>query len=228
MSTILIVDDEPQIRRFLRISLGSQAYRTLEAESGKQAIERTAMESPGLVILDLGLPDMDGKDVLKALREFYSGPVIVLSVRYEESEKVTAIDAGANDYVVKPFGVKELLARIRSLMKLFEGVALHQPTFNDGHLSIDFSLREVALDGAPVRLSPKEFSLLQLLVTHPGRILTHQFLLGEIWGTDHREDTHYLRILVGKLRAKLADDPESPRYIQTESGVGYRLVGSET
>lgn len=225
MSRILVVDDEPQIRRFLRISLSSQGYDVLEAETGEAGLARAGVENPHLIILDLGLPDSEGHDVLKTLRGFFEGPIIILSVRHNEVEKVRALDAGANDYVVKPFGIKELLARIRSLLKIFEGVESLPAVFDDGNLKIDLVSRRVKIEGGDVRLSRKEFELLKFLMSHPGRIVTQQQLLQEIWGPTHRGDTHYLRIFVAKLRAKLKDDPTEPRYIETEPGVGYRFLG---
>lgn len=225
MSRILIIDDEPQIRRFLRISLSSQGYDVIEADTAKAGLSMVGIESPHLVILDLGLPDMEGHQVLKIMRDFFDGPVIVLSVRYHESEKVSALDAGANDYVVKPFGIKELLARIRSLLKIFEGKESIPAVFDDGNLHVDLINRRVTVEKEEVRLSKKEFELLRLLMSHAGRIVTQQQLLQEIWGPAHKEDTHYLRIIVGKLRSKLKDNPTEPRYIETESGVGYRFSG---
>lgn len=227
MSRILIIDDEPQIRRFLRISLSSQGYEILEAETGEEGLSKTSLESPHLIILDLGLPDIDGKEVLKTLREFYEGAIIVLSVRYQEGEKVATLDAGANDYVVKPFGVKELLARIRSLLRIFEGVENASALYDDGRLHVDLLNRQVVLDGEEVRLSRKEFELLKLLMSHAGRIVTQQQLLREIWGPTHQDDSHYLRIFIAKIRTKLADDPANPRYIETEPGVGYRFRSAE-
>lgn len=227
MSRILVIDDEPQIRRFLRISLSSQGFEVLEAGTGHAGLSLASLENPGLVILDLGLPDIEGHEVLRILREFYKAPVIVLSVRYQESEKVKALDAGANDYVVKPFGIKELIARIRRLLTLFAGIENVPALFDDGHLSVDLLARRVRVAGAEVRLSKKEFELLKLLLTHPDRILTQQQLLQEIWGPSHKEDTHYLRIFVGKLRAKLQDNPTEPRYIETEPGVGYRFLSKQ-
>jgi two-component system KDP operon response regulator KdpE len=225
MSRILIIDDEPQIRRFLRISLVSQGYEVVEAETGEAGLTSAGLENPQLIILDLGLPDREGHEVLKILREFFEGPIIVLSVRYRETEKVRALDAGANDYVVKPFGIQELLARIRSLLKLFEGVENIPAMYSDGNLTIDLINRRVAIQGSEIRLSRKEFELLRMLMSHPGRIVTQQQLLQQIWGPTHKEDTHYLRIFVAKLRSKLKDNPTEPRYIETEPGVGYRFLG---
>ncbi|MCP5163181.1 MAG: response regulator [Hahellaceae bacterium] len=227
MTKVLIIDDEPQIRRFIRISLTSQGYELLEEETGQGGLQTCAMQQPDVVILDLGLPDMDGQQVLSRLREFYHGVVIVLSVRNREAEKVRALDAGANDYVVKPFGVKELLARIRALLKLRANAAPGVAIFDDGNLRIDLAQRRVLLGNQEARLSKKEFDLLRMLMNHPGRIVTQQHLLRELWGPSHIEDTHYLRIFIGKLRTKLGDDPAQPTYIETEPGVGYRFLGQE-
>lgn len=224
MGRILIIDDEPQIRRFLRIGLGSQGYTILEAGTGAEGIEKTALENPQLVILDLGLPDMEGREVLKTIREFYSQPVLVLSARSRESEKVTMLDAGANDYVVKPFGIQELLARIRVLLRMSEAGAEELAAYDDGQLQLDVLQHRVFLDGEAVKLTRKEFALLQLLVENQDRVLTQSRLLSHLWGDSHLEDTHYLRILVKRLRSKLKDDPSSPRFIETEPGVGYRFL----
>lgn len=225
MTRILVIDDEPQIRRFLTISLGTQGYQILEAKNGEEGLHAAAIEEPQLIVLDLGLPDMDGQEVLKALRDFYKGPIIVLSVRNSEREKVTALDNGCNDYVEKPFGVKELLARVRSALRTFAGIETPPTYYDDGELVVDLYSHKVNLNRQDIHLSKKEFELLQLFITHPGRMMTQQYLLREIWGAHHTKDTHYLRIFVGKLRNKLQDDPTSPRYIETESGVGYRFLG---
>jgi two-component system KDP operon response regulator KdpE len=223
---ILLIDDEPQIRRFLGISLRAQGYEVVEAATGAEGLELLATGAPDVLILDLGLPDMDGQEVLSTLRAWSSVPVIVLSVRANESEKVRALDAGANDYVTKPFGVQELSARIRNLLRLKpedDAAAV----FDDGHLRIDLARRQIALDGVPVVMGRKEWMLLALLMRHAGRVVTQPQLLKELWGPTHQEDTHYLRILVGKLRAKLGDDASAARYVQTESGVGLRFVPSD-
>lgn len=221
---ILVIDDEPQIRRFLGISLGAQGYRVLEAATGRQGLDALRANPPDLVILDLGLPDMDGQQVLRELRTESAVPVIVLSVRSNESEKVAALDAGANDYVSKPFGLQELSARLRALLR--PRIAAETPiVFDDGHLRIDLGLRVASLDGAPLALSRKEWSLLAKLASHPGRVISQSQLLRELWGPTHVGDTHYLRILVAKLRTRLGDDATAPRYIQTEPGVGLRFIG---
>ena len=227
MNTILLIDDEPQIRRFLRIGLTAQHYDVLEAETAQQGLEKAVLNAPKLIILDLGLPDMDGQQLLARLREFYSGPIIILSVRNREAEKVQALDAGANDFVVKPFGIQELLARVRGLLRQQGDVQVVPEVFDDGHLRVDIAQRQVSLGGTAVRLSRKEFDLLRVLLSYRGRIVTQRQLLTEVWGKGHLEDTHYLRILMARLRTRLADDPASPRYLETEPGVGYRLVEAE-
>jgi two-component system KDP operon response regulator KdpE len=224
MSKILIIDDEPQIRRFLNIGLNAQGYQVIEAESGQQGLALAALEAPQLVILDLGLPDMDGQEVLLQLRDFYQQPVIVLSVRSRESEKVHALDNGANDYVVKPFGIQELLARMRSLLKLYGKQVTPTAIYQDERVYINLQERKLVIQNEQVKLSRKEFDVLRMLMNHAGHIVTQQQLLKEIWGKSHVEDTHYLRIFIGRLRTKLGDDPSAPRYIETEPGVGYRFL----
>lgn len=225
MSSILVIDDEPQIRRFLRIGLNAQHYDVLEAESGAQGLALAVLHGPRLIVLDLGLPDLDGMEVLKQLRIFYSGPILILSVRNREVEKVAALDSGANDFVVKPFGIQELLARIRVLLRQYGDVQVVPSVFDDGQLLVDVAQRRVLLHGEPVRLSKKEFELLRVLISYRGRIVTQRQLLTELWGKAHVEDTHYLRILMARLRTRLADDPAKPRYLETEPGVGYRFIG---
>lgn len=224
MTKILIIDDEPQIRRFLHIGLSAQGYQVIEAESGQQGLALAALEAPQLVILDLGLPDMDGQEVLLQLRDFYQQPVIVLSVRSRESEKVHALDNGANDYVVKPFGIQELLARMRSLLKLYGKQITPTAIYQDERVYINLQERKLIILNEQVKLSRKEFDVLRMLMNHAGHIVTQQQLLKEIWGKSHVEDTHYLRIFIGRLRTKLGDDPSAPRYIETEPGVGYRFL----
>lgn len=221
---VLVIDDEPQIRRFLEISLRSQGYAVDLAEDGRKGLDALAVRGADVVILDMGLPDRDGLDVLSDIRQWSRVPVIVLTVRSGESEKVAALDAGANDYVTKPFGVQELMARIRALLRSQVAVDEALPIFVDDHLRVDLSRREVSLDGEPVVLSRKEYALLALLVRHAGRVVTQPQLLREVWGPTHQEDTHYLRILVGKLRQKLGDDASAPRWIATEPGVGLRFL----
>jgi two-component system KDP operon response regulator KdpE len=195
----------------------------LEARLGEDGLRMCAEHDPELLILDLGLPDVEGMQVLKRLREWSDLPVIVLSVRAAEAEKVAVLDLGANDYVTKPFGVSELLARIRVLLRNRNPDVQPQFLQSDG-LSVDLLSREVMRDGVPVHLARKEYALLCLLLAHPGRVLTHKHILTEIWGAERSEETHYLRVLVRQLRLKLGDDPSSPRYIHTAQGVGYRLA----
>jgi len=221
---VLVIDDEPQIRAFLRISLGSQGYKVLEAATGVAGLEQAALNGPDLVVLDLGLPDMDGQAVLVQLREWSQVPVLVLSVRASEVQKVQALDAGANDYVTKPFGIQEFLARVRALLRRTASAPGEPATVLLGELAVDLASRRVTLGGSPLSLTRKEYAVLAQLAQYPGRVITQRQLLVEIWGPSHVEDTHYLRIVIGHLRQKLGDDPASPRYIQTEPGVGYRLM----
>lgn len=219
---ILVVDDEKQIRRFLRTGLSVHGYDVIEAESGAEALREASTKSPDLVVLDLQLGDMDGLDVLQRIREWSSLPVLILSVRNREIEKVKALEIGADDYITKPFGIAEFIARVNALLRRIpEAVA--QPVFTVGDLSIDMARRQVRLDGAEIKLSPKEYALLQYLARHAGKVVTHEQMLKEIWGDGHAEDAHYLRIFMRKLRQKVEKDPTQPRYIVTEVGVGYRL-----
>lgn len=226
MNRILVIDDDAQIRRFLSICLGSQGYTIIEAGDGTQGAQACALQQPDLVIMDLGLPDMDGQDLLRDLRAFYEGPLIVLSVRNSEREKVTALDGGANDYVEKPFAANELLARVRSTLRTFRTIDVPAAIYDDGNLQVDLANRRVTLAGEEVHLSKKEFELLRSLIARPGRIITQQQLLREIWGPEHQHDSHYLRVFIGRLRSKLQDEATRPRYIQTEAGVGYRFTGN--
>lgn len=221
--TLLVIDDEAQIRKFLRISLAAQGYKVLEAANGAEGLAQAALARPDLVVLDLGLPDMDGKTVLAELREWSTVPVLVLSVRASEGEKVLALDGGANDYVTKPFSVQEFLARVRVLLRQAGGGEQQEAVVESGPLSVDFAYRRVTLGGAEVALTRKEYAVLAQLARHLGRVVTQQQLLKDIWGPTHVEDTHYLRVVVGHLRQKLGDDPTEPRFIVTEAGVGYRL-----
>lgn len=221
---ILVIDDEVQIRRFLRISLGSQGYEVLEAGTAEQGLELAATQSPELIILDLGLPGRDGKEVLEEIRAWSSVPVIILSVRADENEKVRTLDAGANDYVTKPFGLQEFLARVRNLLRSRPTEDDDGGGYDDGFLCIDLAHRRVAVQGSDIRLTRKEYAVLKMLFSHLDRVVTQTHLLHEIWGPTHSADTHYLRIIIGRLRQKLGDDPTEPRYIHTEPGVGYRLA----
>ncbi|MDR7100061.1 two-component system KDP operon response regulator KdpE [Lysobacter niabensis] len=224
---VLVIDDEPQIRRFLDISLRAQGYLVETAETGEAGLQALVARGADLVILDLGLPDRDGQDVLRDLRQWSQVPVILLTVRADEGEKVTALDSGANDYVTKPFGVQELMARVRALMRWRATPGDAPPVFDDGCLRVDLARREVFLQGEPVQLARKEYALLALLVQHSGRVVTQPQMLRELWGQHHEHDTHYLRVLVGKLRQKLNDDPAAPRWIATEPGVGLRFIGEK-
>ncbi|QIO86657.1 DNA-binding response regulator [Stenotrophomonas rhizophila] len=223
---MLVIDDEAQIRRFLDISLRAQGYVVQQAATGQDGLALLATGGSDLVILDIGLPDMEGHEVLAELRQWSQVPVIMLTVRAGEAEKVRALDNGANDYVTKPFGTQELMARVRALLRsrtVSGDGAL--PHFDDGHLHIDLARREVHLDGVPVALTRKEYALLSLLLRNAGRVVTQPQILAEIWGPTHQHDTHYLRILVGKLRHKLGDSALDSRYLFTEPGVGLRFKG---
>ena len=209
--TILVVEDEAQIRKFLRISLEAHGYMVYEARLGMDGLKLCESAQPQLVILDLGLPDMDGQQFIARLREWSQVPIIVLSVR-------------ANDYVTKPFGISELMARIRVVLRSGEEASSAPTVYDARGLRIDMALREVRIDGTPVHLSKKEYALLRLLIASRGRVLTHQQILREGWGAARQDETHYLRVLVGQLRQKLGDDPASPRFIVTVQGVGYRLA----
>ena len=228
---ILVVDDEAQIRKFLRIALDAHGFDVREAATGDQGVARAATDTPDLIILDLGLPDLDGKEVIRRIREWSSVPILILSVRQAEGEKVAALDAGANDYVVKPFGIAELLARVRALLRAGGGSGgqnEEQAVVTVGDLTIDLARHEVRLGAASVKLTRKEFDLLSVLARNAGRILTHGQLLREVWGKAHENDTQYLRVFISQLRHKLSDDPASPRFILNEPGVGYRMIDSDT
>ena len=223
-ATILVIDDEPQIRKFLRISLVSQGYNVLEAATGADGLSQAALKQPDMLVLDLGLPDMDGQQVLREFREWSNVPVLVLSVRASEVQKVQALDAGANEYVTKPFGIQEFLARVRALLRQAPAGETQAAAVELGPLVVDLAFRRVLLDGVEVALTRKEYAVLAQLARHPGRVITQQQLLKDIWGPTHIENSHYLRIVIGHLRQKLADDPTHPRFIATEAGVGYRLL----
>ena len=220
---ILVVDDEPQIRRFLSASLNSHEYTVIEAHTGNEAIRLCTTAQPDLVILDLGLPDIDGREVLSRIREWSRVPIIVLSVRFDEQDKIDALDRGADDYVTKPFGMGELLARMRTALRHRVGTSEEAPLFSTGGLAVDLTRRVVTVEGEEVRLSRKEYEVLRTLVKHAGKVVTHQQLLREVWGPAHVNETQYLRVYVGQLRQKIERDPTQPRYIITEAGVGYRL-----
>ena len=219
---ILVVDDERPIRRFLSASLGNR-YQVLEAENGNQAIQLAALHHPDVIILDLGLPDMDGADVTRHLREWSQVPIIVVSVRDGERDKVSALDAGADDYLTKPFGMSELLARIRVALRRSNKVEEETVIFQNDDLFVDFIKREVRVNGQNVTLTPTEYNILRTLINHAGRVLTHQQLIREVWGGSYEADSHLLRVNVSNLRRKIESDPLRPRHIITEPGVGYRL-----
>lgn len=222
---ILVIDDEPNIRHFLRISLTSQGFQVIEAASGCEGLEKlnaaSLIPTADIVLLDLGLPDMDGQQVLDAIRLHSDVPVIIVSVRGHEAEKVRALDNGASDYVTKPFGIQELLARVRALLRRRTSPTARR--FQHGGLVVDLSAYLVSLHGEAIHLTPKEFAVLSQLIASPGRVITQTHLLSQVWGPTHKEDTHYLRIVISKLRQKLGDDPQSPTLLQTEPGIGYRL-----
>lgn len=224
---VLVVDDELQIRRFLKISLEANGYHVQEVDTGEEAIIRTAQLHPDLVILDLGLPDMDGLEVLKRLREWTKVPVIVLSVRDSDRDKIAALDAGADDYLIKPFSVDELMARIRVAQRHAQPLSTSQ-IYTHGSLQVDLARRLVTVNNEMIKLTPTEYALLRYLVQHAGRVLTHQQILREVWGTEYINETHYLRVYFAQLRQKIESDPTLPTIILTEPGVGYRLAaGSE-
>lgn len=220
---ILIIDDEPPIRRFLRLTLEAEGHAVSEAATAREGILAAAHDAPQLIILDLGLPDADGATVLAEIRGWSEVPVLILSVRSDEAGKVAALDAGAQDYVVKPFGVKELLARVRTLLR-DHAAAPGLARLDIGALAIDAASHSVTLAGEPVHLTRREFELLWLLASNAGRLLTHAMILRALWGPAHVEDSQYLRVFIRQLRAKLRDDAANPRYITTESGIGYRFA----
>jgi two-component system, OmpR family, KDP operon response regulator KdpE len=222
MTRILVVDDEPQILRALQMSLRGAGYEVDAAATGEEALTLAAVRPPDAVIVDLVLPDLRGTEVTRQLRSWTGVPVIVLSVVGDEAEKVSALDAGADDYVTKPFGVDELLARLRAALRRAEPSS--EPVLEIGGLWVDLEAREVSVDGTPVQLTPHEYGLLRLLALNEGKLLTHKAILREVWGEAYADESHYLHVYVSQLRRKLEPDPARPRYILTESGVGYRLV----
>jgi two-component system KDP operon response regulator KdpE len=223
---VLVVDDEPPIRRFLRASLGAQGYHVLEAENGSTGLDLIGRNPPDVIVLDLGLPGIDGVEVIRRLRHQGSTvPIIVLSSRTDEPGKVQALDFGADDYVTKPFGMEELLARLRAALRHRLQQEGERPVFKSGGLSVDLVRRVVRVRGEEVKLSPREYDLLRLLVAHAGKVLTHKFILREVWGGD--TDVQYLRIYIRSLRQKIEPEPERPQHVVTETGVGYRLRVSD-
>ncbi len=224
MHRVLVVDDEPQIQRFLRPALEAAGYEVVEAASGAEALKAAATRAPDLVILDLGLPDMDGKQVIERLRSWSEVPILILSARDREAEKIAALDLGADDYIEKPFGIGELTARIRTALRHRIRADGGVTEFSGNGLHVDTVRRLVERDGQPLKLTPKEYDLLLLLARNAGRVVTHRTLLTSVWGPAHGEDLHYLRVFIGQLRAKVERDPAKPTIIRTEPGVGYRLM----
>ncbi len=219
---VLVIDDEPQMKRLLRMTLEQSGFRYAEAENGELGLMEVVQKKPDAIILDLGLPDMDGVEVLKKLREWSQTPVLVLSVRDDEKQKVAALDSGADDYVTKPFGQEELLARLRVILRHAPDNP-DLPIFENGKLAVDFVNRLVRVGGKEVKLTVTEYSLLKLLVHHAGKVLTHRQMLREIWGPNSEERTQYLRVYITHLRQKIETDPDKPKHIKTESGIGYRF-----
>jgi len=221
---VVLIEDEPQIRRLLRTVLPPHGIELFDAETGAKGLVEVGTRRPDVVILDLGLPDIGGVEVVQRLREWTEVPIIILSARTDEADKIAALDAGADDYLTKPFGVGELLARLRVAMRRAARTRDGDQTFSVGAISIDLGARRVELDGHAVHLTPIEYRLLALLVKHAGKVLTHRHLLKEVWGPSHVEDSHYLRIYMAQLRRKLEADTTQPRYLITEPGIGYRLA----
>ncbi len=222
---IVVIEDDPAIRLFLRTGLGAHGFKVFEADRGRQGIVEAGIRKPDLIILDLGLPDMDGVDVIKTIREWSAMPIIILSARSTEQHKIEALDAGADDYLTKPFGLGELLARLRvALRHSVSSPELDQlGVFTSGALKVDLLKRQVVVGDREVHLTPIQYRLLSVLIKNAGKVLTHQYLLKEVWGPSYKDNSHYLRIYMSQLRQKLETDPAQPQYLLTESGVGYRL-----
>jgi two-component system, OmpR family, KDP operon response regulator KdpE len=224
-TTLVVIEDDPQIRRFLRTGLSTEPFRIFEAETGQSGLVEAATRKPDLVILDLGLPDLDGVDVVTRLREWYTRPIIILSARSNEQEKIKALDAGADDYLTKPFGIGELMARIRAALRhMARHDSTNETAFTFGDVRVDLAARRVFRNDAEVHLTPNEYRLLTTLIRHAGKVCTHRQLLSEVWGPSHVEHGHYLRIYMAQLRQKLEADSTNPRFLRTEVGVGYRLL----
>ena len=223
---ILVIEDDAQIRRFLRATLSAEGYQFHEATTAGEGMAQVAARQPDLVLLDLGLPDRDGLEVIRHIREWRQMPIVVLSARGQEKDKIAALDLGADDYVAKPFAVGELLARIRAAVRRAVPVVQDNAgaAIRFGAVAVDFEKRRVTVDDQEVHLTPNEYKLLQVLLRHPGKVLTHRQLLHEVWGPQHTEQAQYLRVYVAQLRRKLERDPARPKYLQTESGIGYRLT----
>jgi two-component system, OmpR family, KDP operon response regulator KdpE len=227
MSSVLVVEDDAPLRRALRTSLRARAFEVIECASGEDAVVLVADGRPDVVLLDLGLPDLDGVEVLRRLRAFSDVPVVVLTARDRQADKIAALDAGADDYVTKPFDVEELLARVRAVLRRVPQAAATEPVVRIDDLEIDLALRQVRRAGEVVHLTKTELALLEQLVTNPGKLLTHEYLLRQVWGQGYGSESNYLRVYVGQLRRKLVDDAANPRLIVTEPGIGYRWIGSE-
>jgi two-component system, OmpR family, KDP operon response regulator KdpE len=225
---ILLIEDEQEIRRFLRVSLGGQGYRLIESSTGRDGIMQAASQQPDLILLDLGLPDIDGMEVIREVRGWSRMPIIILSARGQDHQKVDALDAGADDYLTKPFSVGELVARIRvSLRHALQDIGESgEPVFNSNGLRVDFVHRQVFVSEEEIHLTPNEYRLLAVLIKHAGKVITHKQLLQEVWGPDSIYETHYLRVYIAQLRRKIEADPARPRFLQTEPGIGYRMVVS--
>ena len=227
LDRILVVDDEPQIQRFLKPALSAAGYDVVQAGTGAEALKAVATAAPDVLILDLGLPDMDGKEVIAQLRGWADIPIIILSARDRESEKIAALDLGADDYIEKPFGIGELTARIRTALRHKHRETATATRIEIDGLEIDMAKRIVARNGAAIKLTPKEYDLLVLLARHAGRVVTHKTLLTSVWGPAHEEDLHYLRVFIGQLRQKIERNPAEPLIVRTEPGVGYRFLESD-
>jgi two-component system, OmpR family, KDP operon response regulator KdpE len=223
MNRVLVVDDDPQLLRALRITLRAAGHDVDTAPDGRTALHRAAAVPPDVIVLDLGLPDLDGTEVLSCLRPWFTGPVLVLSARADSQDKVLALDAGADDYVTKPFDMNELLARLRAALRRGPGVPADRVVTTD-HFTVDLVDHQVTVDGAPLRLTPIEWGLLETLVRHPGRLIGQRQLLQAVWGPGYEKETNYLRVYVAQLRRKLEPDPSHPRYLRTEPGMGYRFT----
>jgi two-component system KDP operon response regulator KdpE len=227
MTTVLVIEDDVPLRRALRISLNARSIEVVDCSTGEEGLVRVADRRPDVVLLDLGLPDLDGIEVLRRLRAFTDVPVVVITAREQQQDKIAALDAGADDYVTKPFDVEELLARVRAVLRRVPQTTSAPAVVTVGALEIDLALRQVRLDGETVHLTKTELALLEQLVTQPGKLLTHEHLLHKVWGEGYGSESNYLRVYIGQLRRKLGDHAARPRLIVTEPGVGYRWIGSE-
>ncbi len=229
-NTVLIVDDEPQIRKLLTITLEGAGYKTVECDNGKEAIRLSASAKPDLVLLDLGLPDIDGKEVIEGVREWSQLPIIILSVRNDDDEIASALNKGADDYVTKPFNHEVLLARINANLRKAATQEAGEPELSNGNIRMDLVRHEVFISGEKTSLTPKEYELLRYLLTHRGKMLTHKQILKEVWGPAHGDDMQYLRVYISQLREKIEPDPSDPTYVVTEPGIGYRMevIDNET